>query len=117
MASARGRGPEPGRARGPSRLDLVAAAHASPPLRRPVTRRGHRARRLQTEAQVRGLLEATPSMPATVLAEWVGLAGSATWFRQNVALMGVRWAERVYDTGCGVWLLTVEPGCVDGRSE
>ena len=39
------------------------------------------------EVQVRGLLESTPSMPATVLAERVGWAGSATWFRQNVALI------------------------------
>jgi transposase len=37
------------------------------------------------EVRVRGLLEATPSMPATVLAERVGWSGSATWFRQNVA--------------------------------
>jgi transposase len=37
------------------------------------------------ESRVRGLLEATPSMPATVLAERVGWTGSATWFRQNVA--------------------------------
>lgn len=37
--------------------------------------------------QVRQLLKATPSMPATVLAERVGWAGSATWFRQNVALI------------------------------
>jgi transposase len=37
------------------------------------------------EQQVRRLLEATPSMPATVLAERVGWSGSATWFRQNVA--------------------------------
>ena len=37
------------------------------------------------ERQVRQLLEATPSMPATVLAERVGWSGSATWFRQNVA--------------------------------
>ena len=37
------------------------------------------------EVQVRGLLAATPSMPATVLAERVSWSGSATWFRQNVA--------------------------------
>jgi hypothetical protein len=37
------------------------------------------------ESRVRELLEATPSMPATVLAERVGWTGSATWFRQNVA--------------------------------
>jgi hypothetical protein len=39
------------------------------------------------ELQVRQLLKATPSMPATVLAERVGWTGSATWFRQNVALI------------------------------
>jgi transposase len=37
------------------------------------------------EARVRLLLDATWSMPATVLAERVGWTGSATWFRQNVA--------------------------------
>jgi transposase len=37
------------------------------------------------EVRVRGLLEATPSMPATVLAERVGWTGSVSWFRQNVA--------------------------------
>jgi transposase len=37
------------------------------------------------EVRVRGLLEVTPSMPATVLAERVSWTGSATWFRQNVA--------------------------------
>lgn len=39
------------------------------------------------EHQVRQLLAETPSMPATVLAERVGWSGSATWFRQNVALI------------------------------
>ncbi len=37
------------------------------------------------EQQVRDLLDATWSMPATVLAERVGWSGSASWFRQNVA--------------------------------
>jgi transposase len=37
------------------------------------------------EQRVRALLEATPSMPATVLAARVDWTGSATWFRQNVA--------------------------------
>lgn len=37
------------------------------------------------EQQVRQLLLAAPSMPATVLAERVGWPGSAPWFRQNVA--------------------------------
>ena len=37
------------------------------------------------EARVRGLLSDTPDMPATVLAERVGWAGSSSWFRDNVA--------------------------------
>lgn len=39
------------------------------------------------EQQVRQLLDDTPSMPATVLAEWVGWSGSASWFRENVAAL------------------------------
>ena len=37
------------------------------------------------EAKVRGLLRATPDMPATVPAERVGWTGSSSWFRDNVA--------------------------------
>ncbi|MER7243081.1 IS21 family transposase [Kribbella sp. NPDC000426] len=37
------------------------------------------------EARVRELLEQTPDMPATVLAERVGWTGSIRWFRENVA--------------------------------
>lgn len=36
------------------------------------------------EPRVRALLQLTPDMPATVLAERVGWAGSITWFRANV---------------------------------
>ena len=36
------------------------------------------------EARVRELLEETPDMPATVLAERVGWTGSIRWFRDNV---------------------------------
>ena len=36
------------------------------------------------EQRVRDLLEETPDMPATVLAERVGWEGSITWFRENV---------------------------------
>ncbi len=36
------------------------------------------------EARVRALLEETPDMPATVLAERVGWAGSIRWFSENV---------------------------------
>ena len=65
------------------------------------------------EVQVRQLLKATPSMPATVLAERVGWAGSATWFRQNVALIRPDYAPTdpadriVYHPGdqvqCDLW--------------
>ena len=37
------------------------------------------------EARVRAILEDHPGMPATVIAERVGWAGSITWFRENVA--------------------------------
>jgi transposase len=37
------------------------------------------------EPRVRGLLAEFPEMPATVLAERVGWAGSSSWFRENVA--------------------------------
>lgn len=36
------------------------------------------------EPRVRALLEETPDMPATVLAERVGWEGSSTWFRAGV---------------------------------
>ena len=36
------------------------------------------------EPRVRALLEETPDMPATVLAERVGWTGSIRWFRDNV---------------------------------
>ena len=39
------------------------------------------------ESRVRGLLERFPSMPASVIAERVGWAGSPSWFRQNVAVL------------------------------
>jgi len=65
------------------------------------------------EQQVRQLLEATPSMPATVLAERVGWTGSATWFRQNVAAIRPDYAPTdpadriVYHPGdqvqCDLW--------------
>lgn len=70
------------------------------------------------EEQVRQLLEATPSMPATVLAERVGWSGSATWFRQNVAAIRPDYAPTdpadriVYHPGdqvqCDLWF--PEPG-------
>jgi transposase len=65
------------------------------------------------EKQVRLLLEDTPSIPATVLAERVGWSGSATWFRQNVAAIRPDYAPTdpadriVYHPGeqvqCDLW--------------
>jgi len=65
------------------------------------------------EQQVRQLLDETPSMPATVLAERVGWTGSATWFRQNVAAIRPAYAPTdpadriVYHPGeqvqCDLW--------------
>jgi len=65
------------------------------------------------EQQVRQLLEATPSMPATVVAERIGWTGSATWLRQNVALIRPDYAPTdpadriVYHPGdqvqCDLW--------------
>jgi transposase len=65
------------------------------------------------EGQVRQLLADTPSMPATVLAERVGWTGSATWFRQSVALIRPDYAPTdpadriVYHPGdqvqCDLW--------------
>jgi len=65
------------------------------------------------EQQVRGLLDDTWSMPATVLAERVGWTGSASWFRQNVAAIRPEYAPTdpadriVYHPGdqvqCDLW--------------
>ncbi len=65
------------------------------------------------EVQVRQLLETTPGMPATVLAERVRWTGSATWFRQRVALIRPDYAPTdpadrvVYHPGdqmqCDLW--------------
>lgn len=65
------------------------------------------------EQQVRDLLDATWSMPATVLAERVGWTGSASWFRQNVAALRPEYAPTdpadriVYHPGdqvqCDLW--------------
>ena len=46
------------------------------------------------EPRVRGLLTRFPSMPATVLAERVGWTGSASWFRNRVALLRPVYAPR-----------------------
>jgi transposase len=76
------------------------------------------------EVWVRQLLEATPSMPATVLAERVGWTGSATWFRQNVARIRPEYAPTdpadriVYHPGdqmqCDLWFPEPKIPVADG---
>jgi hypothetical protein len=46
------------------------------------------------EADVRSLLAAFPSMPATVIAERVGWTGSPSWFRKRVAVFRPEFAPR-----------------------
>ncbi len=65
------------------------------------------------EMRVRELLEVTSSMPATVLAERVGWPGSASYFRQHVALIRPDYAPKdpadriIYHPGdqvqCDLW--------------
>jgi transposase len=78
------------------------------------------------EQQVRQLLDATPSMPATVLAERVGWSGSATWFRQNVAAIRPDYAPTdpadriVYHPGdqvqCDLWFPEPRIPLADGTN-
>jgi transposase len=78
------------------------------------------------EQQVRQLLDATPSMPATVLAERVGWSGSATWFRQNVAAIRPDYAPTdpadriVYHPGdqvqCDLWFPEPRIPVADGTA-
>ena len=70
------------------------------------------------EPDVRRLLAATPSMPATVLAQRVGWSGSPSWFRKRVALIRPEYAPRdpadriVYRAGdqaqCDLWFPPVQ---------
>jgi hypothetical protein len=46
------------------------------------------------ESRVRALLVQFPSMPASVIAERVGWAGSASWFRKRVALLRPEYAPK-----------------------
>ncbi len=80
----------------------------------------------RVEQQVRQLLLATPTMPATVLAERVGWSGSATWFRQNVARVRPDYAPAdpadriVYHPGdqvqCDLWFPQPRIPLDDGTS-
>ena len=76
------------------------------------------------EQQVRDLLDATWSMPATVLAERVGWTGSPSWFRQNVAAIRPEYAPAdpadriVYHPGdqvqCDLWFPEPKIPITDG---
>ncbi|WP_211340822.1 helix-turn-helix domain-containing protein [Xylanimonas allomyrinae] len=67
---------------GISRTTVVkAVASAGPPR---YERRAASTAFTPFEAAVRRLLNDTPDMPATVIAERVGWTGSITWFRDNV---------------------------------
>lgn len=77
------------------------------------------------EPRVRDLLTRFPGMPATVIAERVGWAGSPSWFRQNVARL--RPAYRRVDpadrlswepgdvTQCDLWFPPYKMPLEDGR--
>ncbi|GAA3778302.1 IS21-like element ISMbo1 family transposase [Microbacterium kribbense] len=68
---------------GISRTTVIKAVNSQSPPR--YERSGRATSFTPFEARVRELLTTTPDMPATVLAERVGWAGSIRWFRDNVA--------------------------------
>lgn len=65
---------------GRATVDRAVASERPPKYERPVVPTSF----TPFEPHVRQLLEGTPDMPATVLAERVGWTGSITWFRDNV---------------------------------
>jgi hypothetical protein len=78
------------------------------------------------EHDVRRLLQATPSMPASVIAERVGWTGSSSWFRKKVAQLKPEFAPKdpadriTYRAGdqaqCDLWFPPAEIPLGDGRS-
>jgi hypothetical protein len=67
---------------GISRTTVIKAVNSDSPPR--YERRATPTSFTVVEPRVRALLEQTPDMPATVLAERVGWEGSIRWFRDNV---------------------------------
>ncbi|MDF9277606.1 IS21 family transposase [Arthrobacter sp. EH-1B-1] len=77
------------------------------------------------EPAVRALLKENPRMPATVLAERVGWAGSPAWFRENVARIRPEYApadpaDRIsYEPGdqaqCDLWFPEVRIPVGEGK--
>lgn len=55
------------------------------------------------EDLVRALLGEYPQLPATVIAERVGWAGSITWFRDNVRRLRVDYLPGIRLTGWSMW--------------
>lgn len=68
---------------GISRTTVIKAVNSDSPPR--YERRSGPTSFTVFEPRVRALLEQTPDMPATVLAERVGWEGSIRWFRENVS--------------------------------
>ena len=68
---------------GRSTVERALASDRPPRYERPVVATSF----TPFEPAVRQLLAATPDMPATVIAERVGWAGSISWFRDNVRLL------------------------------
>lgn len=107
---------------GISRNTVAKAVAAAGP---PVFRRGEVPSAFDDfEGEVRALLSQTPSMPATVIAERVGWAGSASWLRKRVALIRPEYApadpaDRIaYSPGdqaqCDLWFPPADIPLPDG---
>lgn len=111
------------------RLDLsrvtvtrALAAVDPPKYSRPLRASGFDA----VEGEVRRLLQRTPSIPATVIAERIGWGGSPSWFRKKIAVLRPEYApkdpaDRIsYQPGdqaqCDLWFPAVPIPLGDGRS-
>ena len=62
------------------KVDRALASHRPPKYSRPAVATVF----TSVEPVVRELLRATPSMPVTVIAEWIGWSGSVTILRRHV---------------------------------
>lgn len=109
---------------GISRTTVVKAVASDAPPR--YERRASETSFAAVEPRVRALLSDEPEMPATVLAERVGWAGSITWFRENVKRLRLDYrrvdpADRlVWEAGdaaqCDLWFPPRRIPLEDGTS-
>ena len=108
---------------GLSRVTVTRAVHSAGP---PQYRRGSGSSAFDDfEADVRRLLTATPSMPATVVTERVGWTGSSSWFRKKIAQLKPEFAPKdpadriTYRAGdqaqCDLWFPPVDIPLGGGR--